>query len=306
MKLSVIGGGGWVGSPAAFYIAAQGLVDEVVLIDVRRSMAEQHALDMSTAVSMLDVRVKAGGYEDMSGSDLVINTAGIPHTGDRAEMLAKNIFLMRDIAGQIRTHCPEALVITATNPVDPLNYATWLAGGFERRQIIGYSLNDSFRFREFVAQSKGVKVGEVDATVLGEHGPAQVPLFSSVRIGGKPVAFAEAEKESIRQARPESFKRIEALQTETGRTAGWTCAVGLAKLAGAIASDTGEVFPCSAILAGEYGLRGLSMGVPVKIGRTGIQEILEWDLAPDEQAAFADCAGQLKAAADIVDQALSS
>jgi malate dehydrogenase len=305
MKLSVIGGGGWVGSPAAFHIAVQGLVDEVVLIDVRRNMVEQHALDMSTAVSMLGVKVMAGGYEDMSGSDLVINTAGIAHTGDRAEMLAKNTFLIRDIAGHIRTHCPEAVVITATNPVDPLNYATWLAGGFERRQVIGYSLNDSFRFREFVAEAKGARVGDVDATVLGEHGPAQVPLFSSVRIGGKPVAFTEAEKEGIRQARPEAFKGIEALQKETGRTAGWTCAIGLAKLAAAIAGNTGEVFPCSAVLVGEYGLRGLSMGVPVKIGRTGIQEILEWDLAPDEQAAFADCAGQLKAAAELVDRALS-
>ena len=305
MKLAVIGGGGWIGSPTAFHIATQGLAEEVVLIDVRASMAEQHAIDLSTAVSMLGVKVKAGGYADMAGADLVINTAGIPHTGDRAVMLAKNIALMRDIAGHVRAYCPEALVITATNPVDPLNYATWLAGGFERRQIIGYSLNDSFRFREFVAQAKGVKVGEVDATVLGEHGPAQVPLFSSVRIGGRPVSFTEAEKESIRQARPEAFKRIEVLQKETGRTAGWTCAIGLAKLTAAIAGDTGAVHPCSAVLDGEYGLHGLSMGVPARIGRTGIQEILEWDLAADEQAAFADCARQLKEAAETVDQALS-
>jgi malate dehydrogenase len=305
MKLTVIGGDGWIGSSTAFHIGALGLADEIVLIDVRKSMAEQHAIDMSTAVSMLDVKVKAGEYEDMAGSDLVMSTAGIPHTGDYAEMLAKNTVLTRDIAGQIRKFCPQALIITASNPVDPLNYAVWRAGGFDRRQVIGYSLNDSFRFREFVAKAKGVKVSEVEATVVGEHGPAQVPLFSSVRIDGKSVAFSEAEKQSIRDARPELFKHIEALQKETGRTAGWTCAIGLAMLAGAIAGDTGEVFPCSAVLEGEYGLRGLSMGVPVRIGRTGVREILEWDLAPDEHTAFADCARQLKGAAETVDQVLS-
>jgi malate/lactate dehydrogenase len=137
MKLAVIGGGGWVGSPAPFFIATQRLVDEVVLVDARSAMAEQHAIDMSTAVSRLGVKVKAGEYRDLPGCDLIIDAAGIPHSGDRAEMLAKNTLLMREIAGEIRIYCPEALVITATNPVDPLNYATWLAGGFARRQVIG-------------------------------------------------------------------------------------------------------------------------------------------------------------------------
>ena len=243
MKLTVIGGGGWIGSPTAFHIATLGLAKEIVLIGGRTHMAEQHALDMSTAVSMLDVTVRAGGYQDMAGSDLVINTAGVPHTGDIAEMLAKNTVLLREIAGEIRAYCPQALVITATNPVDPLNYATWLAGGFARRQVIGYSLNDSLRFRQFVAKAKGVEVSRVEGTVIGEHGPTQVPLFSSVRIDGLPVGFTEAEKQAVRDARPEMFKRIEVLQKETGRTAGWTCAVGLAKLTAAIAGDTGEIFP---------------------------------------------------------------
>jgi malate dehydrogenase len=306
MKIAIIGGGGWIGSPTAFHIATRGLADEVLLVDVRKAWAEQHAVDMSTAVSMLGVKVKAGDYADMAAADVVINTAGIPHTGDRAEMLAKNTRLLRDIAGQIRTYCPEALVITATNPVDPLNYATFRAGGFARRQVIGYSLNDSFRFREFVAAAKGVPVGSVEATVIGEHGPLQVPLFSSVRIAGQPVSFTDAEKQAILAARPEAFKKIEVLQKETGRTAGWTCAVGLAQVVAAIAGDTGEIFPASVILEGEYGLTGLSMGVPVRLGRGGIQEIVEWDLAADEQAAVAACAAQLAAACRSVDEVLSA
>ena len=185
MKLTVLGGGGWVGSAAAFHIATLRLADEIVLVGGRRAgMTEQHAFDMSTAVAALGVRVSAGGYADLAGSDVVINAAGVPHTADSAGMLAGNIVLLREIAGHIRAHCPDAVIITATNPVDPLNYATWRAGGFARRQVVGYSLNDSFRFRGFLAAAKGVPEGGVEATVLGEHGPAQVPLFSSVRIAG--------------------------------------------------------------------------------------------------------------------------
>ena len=306
MKLTVLGGGGWVGSAAAFHIATLRLVDEIVLVGGRRtSLTEQHAFDMNTAVAALGVRVSAGGYDDLAGSDVVINAAGVPHTGDRVGMLAANIVLMQEIAGHIRAHCPDALIITASNPVDPLNYATWRAGGFARRQVIGYSLNDSFRFRGFVAAAKGVPVGEVEATVLGEHGPAQVLLFSSVRIAGEPVGFTEEEKQSIGAARPEVFKRVEVLQRETGRTMGWTCAIGLGQMLAAIAGDTGEIFPCSAVLGGEYGSRGLSMGVPARIGRAGILEIIESDLAPGERAALAECAAQLKAAAEQVDEALS-
>jgi malate dehydrogenase len=306
MKLTVLGGGGWVGSAAAFHIATLRLVDEIVLVGGRRtSMTAQHAFDLDTAVAALGVGVSAGGYDDLTRSDVVINAAGVPHTGDRDRMLAGNIVLMGEIAGHVRAHCPDAVIITATNPVDPLNYATWRAGGFARRQVIGYSLNDSFRFRGFIAAAKGVPVGEVQATVIGEHGPAQVLLFSSVRIAGEPASFTEEEKRRIRDARPEVFKRVEVLQRETGRTMGWTCAIGLAQLVAAIAGDSGEIFPCSAVLDGEYGARDLSMGVPARIGRTGIQEIVESDLAEDERAALADCAAQMKVAAEEVDAALA-
>ncbi len=305
MKLVVLGGGGWVGSAAAFHIATLRLADEVVLVGGRRAaLAEQHALDMRTAVSMLGVRVKAGSYADLAGSDIVINAAGVPHTGDRVGMLAGNVLLLRELAGHIRAHCPEAVVITATNPVDPLNYATWRAGGFARRQILGYSLNDSLRFREFVAAAKGAEVGDVEGTVLGEHGPLQVPLFSSVRIGGRPVSFTEEEKEAIREARPRAFKRVEELQKETGRTNGWTCAVGLARMVEAIVGDTGDVIPVSAVLDGEYGLSGLSVGVPARIGASGISEIVGFDLAPDERESLSACAMKLKEDAEQVDATL--
>jgi malate dehydrogenase len=304
MKATVIGAAGSVGAPVAFYMAASGLVDELVLIDVRPNVVQQHAMDISTAVSALDITVRAGDFSDLAGSDVVINSAGVPQglIKDRMEMLPANIPLVRDTALKIKEHAPGAIVITATNPVDPLNYATFLASGFDRRKVLGYSMNDSVRFRELIAQTKGVKTSQVEATVVGEHGSTQVPLFSSARIDGRPVLFSEDEKASILAEIPNILRRYEELQA--GRTAGWTCAVGMARIMRAIRDDSGEVFPCSIVLDGEYGQKNVSMSVPVKLGRGGAMEIQEWALASDEQAKFEKSAAAMNAAARIVDDVL--
>jgi len=304
VKVSVIGAAGSVGAPAAFYIGVSGLVDELVLIDMRPNVVQQHAMDMSTAMSELGVTVKAGAYEDLAGSDVVVNAAGVPQglIADRMEMLPKNIPLVRDVALAVKQYCPAAFVITATNPIDPLNYCTWRAGGFDRRQVIGYSVNDSTRFREIIARMKGVKTREVKATVIGEHGSTQVPLFSSARIDGWPVVFTEEEKQVVRAEIPNILRRYEELQS--GRTAGWTSALGLAALTRAVLQDTGEIFRCSVVLDGEYGQTGLSMGVPTKLGRGGVQEIQEWQLARDEQEGLERTAAAMAAAARVVDDVL--
>ena len=202
MKVTVLGAAGWVGMSAAFQIAATRLADEMVLIDVRENLVEHHAMDLSTAVSGLDVKVKAGGYEDTVGSDVVVNAAGLHGdiTADRTEMLKKNTLMARDTAEQLAKYCPEAVVFTAVNPVDAINYALWLTKHFDRRQLVGYSLNDNLRFREFAEHAKGVEVSRVEALAMGEHGLTQVQLFSSVKVDGKPVTFSEEEKGSIREA----------------------------------------------------------------------------------------------------------
>lgn len=304
MKVTVIGAAGSVGAPAAFYIGASGLVDELVLIDMRPNVVQQHAMDMSTAMSDLGVRVKAGVHEDLAGSDVVINAAGVPQglIADRMEMLPKNIPLVRDVALAVKNYCPRAFVITATNPIDPLNYCTWRAAGFDRRQVIGYSRNDSTRFREIIGRLKGVETARVQATVIGEHGSTQVPLFSSARIDGAPASFTEFEKQSVRVEIPLILKHYEELQA--GRTAGWTSALGLAAITRAVLQDTGEVFPCSVVLDGEYGQSGMSLSVPVKLGWGGVQEIEQWELAPDEQEGFKRTAATMAAAARLVDEVL--
>jgi malate dehydrogenase len=153
-----------------------------------------------------------------------------------------------------------------------------------------------------VAGKKGVEVNRVQATVVGEHGSTQVYLFSSVRIDGLPVSFTENEKAAIQSEIPNILKRLEELQA--GRTAGWTSAIGLAAVTRAVLQDTGEVMPCSVVLDGEYGRRGLSMSVPVKLGREGVREIQEWELTPDERAGLERSADAMAAAARIVEENL--
>ena len=305
MKITVIGAAGSVGAPAVFYLAANRLADEFLMIGGKRqNVLEQHAIDISTAVSSRDIIIRAGDYSDMAGTDIVINAVGAPQglIADRMEMLPKNIELIRHISGKIRQYCPDALIITATNPVDPLNYATWLSGGFDRNKLIGYSINDSFRFREFLAKAYNVKVSRVDGTVIGEHGSTQVLLFSTAMIDGKRIDVSEENKAKIRAEIPHILKRLEELQS--GRTAGWTCAIGLEKIVRAVVADTGEVIPCSVMLDGEYGVSGISMSVPVKLGKEGVSDILEYELAPDELEGLKKTVAALKAAAGIVDERL--
>lgn len=303
MKITVIGAAGSVGAPAVFYLAANGLADEFLMIGGKRqNVLKQHAMDISTAVSAKDIVIRAGDYSDMAGSDIVINAAGAPQglIADRMEMLPKNIELIKHISIQIKQYCPDAFIITATNPVDPLNYATYLAGGFDRKKLIGYSINDSFRFREMLASAYGVKVSQVDGTVIGEHGSTQVLLFSTARINGESISVDEEVKKQIRSDVPKILKRLEELKA--GRTAGWTCAIGLEIIVRAVVENSGAVIPCSVVLDGEYGLKGLSMSVPVKLGKDGVQEILEYDLAPDEQEGLAKTVDTLRGAAEVVNQ----
>ncbi|MBE0597596.1 MAG: hypothetical protein IH614_10025 [Desulfuromonadales bacterium] len=307
MKVAIIGAAGSVGSCVAFNIAAQRLADEILLIGgSRQNFLQHHAMDISTAVSALDVAVYPGDYADLAGSDIVINTAGVAQglIADRMEMLPKNIPLVRHIACHIQRYCPEAVVINACNPIDPLTYAMYLAGDFDPKKLIGYSYNDSVRFRELVAAAKGVRVSQVEATVIGEHGRTQVLLFSSVRIDGRPVDFTLEEKERIRQTVPTILHRYESLQT--GRTAGWTCATGIAALVRAMVEDRGELFPSSVMLDGQYGCSNLAMGVPVRIGRQGVREILQWELAADEQEGLAVTTALLRSAARTVEQGLQA
>lgn len=306
MKITIIGATGNVGSCTAFNITVQRLADELVLIDApRQDMVALQAMDLNTAATGLDMLVRAGSDEDMRDSNIVIIAAGSTQfVASRLEVLPQNLPIIQDISKKIRQFCPEAVVITATNPVCPLNYAMYRCSNLDRRRIIGYSNNDSIRFRMRLAQALGVKTSQVEGTVIGEHGNSQVLLFSSVRVKGKPVPVSEDMKQKMRQQVPDGQQVLEELRMKTGRTAGWTTAVGLAAVCRSISRDTGEMIPCSVVLDGEYGCHGLSMSVPTILGKSGVREILEWKLATDEREALQKSIDVLKPAMHYVEELL--
>ena len=305
MKITIIGAAGTVGSCTAFAIAVRGLADELVMLDLNRNLLMNHVMDISTAaLGLQNIVVRAGNEEDLFGSDIVIMAAGVPwrYISSRMELLKDNVPVIQDTAKKIKRFCPDAVVITATNPVDPLNYAMQLSSGLERKRLIGYGYNDSIRFRIMAAKALSVTPREVDGIVIGEHGENQVLLFSSLQVNGERIPVSEDVKQNIRQEIPKILRSYESLGT--GRTAGWTSAVGLTNMVSAITRDTGEVFPCSVVLDGEYGHRGLSIGVPVILGRGGVQQILEWKLAPGERMELEQAISTLKAVAHSVEEIL--
>jgi malate dehydrogenase len=306
MKITIVGASGNVGSCAAFNIAVHRLADELVLIDTPRpDMVTLHALDLDTAVTGLDMLVRAGDYADMKNSDIVIIAAGSAQvTQSRMEVLPQNLPIIQDISKNIKLSCPGAVVITATNPVCPLNYAMYRCLELDRHKVIGYSYNDSLRFRLRLAQALGVGSSRVGGAVIGEHGNSQVLLFSSARVDDKPVKIDEATRKKIRQQVPDGQKLLEELREKTGRTAAWTTAAGLAAVCRAIVQDTGETIPCSLVLDGEWGCHSLSMSVPAVLGRRGVREILEWEIDPDERELLNKSIEVLKPAMKYVEELL--
>ena len=304
MKITIIGAAGSVGSSAAFNLAIHGLAEEIVMIDPRQNMLTHHVKDIGTAVSGQDMLVRAGSNEDMADSDIIIVAAGAAQdvTSSRRELLPHDLPIIRGIAENIKQFCPEAVVITITVPVGAMNYALHLCTNLDRKKLIGFTVNDSIRFRMLVAEALGVKPRQVEGTVIGEHGESQVLLFSSVRINGEPIAVSEDIKQDIRQRVPDLLRRHQALKT--GLTSGWTSAVGLTSMVHAITENTGEMIPCSVVLDGEYGCHRLSMTVPAIIGQGGVHQILEWELAPDEQKGLERSINVLKADMQYVEESL--
>ena len=300
MKISIIGAAGTLGTCTAFTLATEKIAEEIVMIDINRNVLMGHALDMALATAGRGVVIRPGEYQDMSKSDVVIMVASMPGKPGTPpdEVIKENIPVINEAAKNIARFCPEAVVITASNPADSLNYAMYLRSNLDRKKVIGYTMNDTLRFRMAIANALGVKSSDVDGLAIGEHARALAYLFSSVRVKGLPVSINEDLKQQIRRDVPGMLLTFVSLQT--GRTMGWTSAVGLADMVSLIRADAGKVVPCSVVLKGEYGYERFSMSVPVVLGQGGIRQILNWELAADEKEELNRAAASLKASAKMV------
>jgi malate dehydrogenase len=288
MKVAIIGGGGVVGSTAAYRIAQDGIASEIILVDARPNMAEAHALDIEQAiVRRAATRVRAGGIEDTRNSDVIIMAVGAvasPSQTSRGSFLEENIGTTMNLVKQLTVLSPCALWMIATIPVDTFVYLIHRIFSIPRKRVIGVNGNDTSRFRWAVAKTLSVPAPSVEAFVLGEHGETLVPVFSQIRVNKEAVSLNSDQMKQIRTTISDWLPNW--IRMDSGRSAGWTTAECIGGVLVSMASGDDRAWACATPLDGEYGYRDLAFGVPVKMGPEGVKEIVEFDLTPEEKKAL--------------------
>ncbi len=294
-KVSIVGAAGTVGAAAGYSIALDDVVDELVFVDIpsQEDVTVGQAADANHGIAYdSNTVVKQGDYEATAGSDVVVITAGLPRQpGDsRLDLADDNAPIMEDIQSSLAEHNDEFITVTTSNPVDLLNRHLYEAGDRPREHVIGFGGRlDSARFRYVLSERFETPVKNVEATILGEHGDDQVPVFSKLRVDGTDPSFSDDEKEEILSDLKESAMNV----IERKGATEWGPARGVAHTVSAILNDTGEVIPCSVPLDGEFGHDGVGLGVPARLGSDGVEEIIEWNLDETETEQLADAATKL-------------
>ncbi len=299
-KITVVGAG-HVGATSAMRIAEAELAREVVLVDIKEGLPQGIGLDQweSAPVRGFDTRLTgAQSYEDTSGSGIVVVTAGFARKPgmSRDDLVAKNAAVVSGIAGEIRDRSPGAIIIMVTNPLDVMAFVARQVTGFPRERVVGMAgVLDTARFRSFISLELDVSVRDIQALVLGGHGDSMVPIVSTVTVGGVPLTqlLSRERIEALVQRTRKGGGEIVGLLKEG--SAYYAPSAAVAQMCEAIVRDQKRILPCAAWLEGEYGLEGLFVGVPCKLGRGGVEAILEVDLTDEEQAALE------RSAADVLE-----
>ena len=304
-KISVIGAGN-VGASAAFQIADQELAD-VVLVDIVEGMPQGKALDLHQMCPVIgsDVNfVGTNSYEDTANSDVVIITSGIPRKPgmSRDDLISTNTKIVKEVTENVVKHSPNSILILVTNPLDAMVYVAHKASGFPRERVMGMAgVLDSARFRTFIAMELGVSVENIHAFVLGGHGDDMVPLARYTTVAGIPITdlMDEATIDAlITRTRKGGAEIVGLLKTGSAFYAPGTSAVEMAE---AILKDKKKILPCCVHAEGEYGIDNIFVGLPVKLGRKGVEEIIKIDLQKSEQEELHVSAGHVKELCDIID-----
>lgn len=293
-KISIIGAAGTLGAACTMAISLKGSVDEFCLIDVNEALLDNHIMDFENAFP--SKKIYRGSYRDLEGSHIVIIAAGVPNKNEvtsRNAYLIDNISIVNKVGEQISKYAPEAIIITASNPVDLLNYNLSQNFGFERSQLIGYTLNDSLRFEWALRKTLNLNPeDEVRSPVIGEHGDSQVQLFSQTLVNSQKLKVTSEQGQRIREELQTWFVRFNRLNVQ--RTTGWTTGVGISRLVNCLLQDDLSLTIGSTNLQGEYGLRNISIGVPILVNKKGIQEVVDWNLDADERNAFKKSATKIR------------
>ena len=305
-KVTVIGAGN-VGASVAQYTVEKELAD-VVLVDIVDGLPQGKALDLLEAgpIHRYDCRlVGSNEYNPTADSDIVVITAGLARKPGmtRDDLLFKNAEIVGAVVNQAAPRSPNAILIVVSNPLDAMTQLTWKRSRFPQERVVGMAgILDSARFRTFVAQELAVSVENVSAFVLGGHGDTMVPVPRYCTVGGIPITelLSKERITAIVQRTRDGGAEIVNLLKSGG--AYYAPGAAVTEMIEAILKDKKKILPCSAYLKGEYGVHGLFVGVPVKLGRRGIEQIVEVSLTPEEQAAFDKSAAAVRELVEKLEQ----
>jgi malate dehydrogenase len=292
-------GAGRVGAQVALEVASAG-VDDIALVDIIPGLAEGEALDISHRLSDAGVDVSVTGstdYSTLKGADVVVVSAGLARKPGmtRMDLLSKNYGIITSVAKDVAKNAPGAIIVMVTNPMDAMTYVGFKASGFPKQRVVGMGgLLDNSRFKYVLARKLGVSRSSITSIVMGEHGENMIPVASHTYISGVPLTSLLSDEEVL-QAIEDTRKVAAEVIAKKGATvfAPGRC---VARMVEAIVHDKKEVVPASAYLEGEYGLSGICIGVPVRLGRDGVEKIYELKLSDRERDWFNKGADTLREA----------
>lgn len=303
-KISVIGAGN-VGATTAHMLALKDLGD-IVLTDIIEGMPQGKGLDMleSGPIANFTSFVKGtNSYEDIKGSDIVIITAGVARKPgmSRDDLLFTNLKIVKDVVDNVKKYAPDSIIIMVTNPLDAMTYAAYKISGFPKQRVVGMAgVLDSARFRAFIAMELNVSVENTHAFVLGGHGDDMVPLPRYSTVAGIPITELMTEEQInriVERTRKGGGEIVALLKTGS---AYYAPAASILDMVEAIIKDKKKILPCCALLEGEYGVNGLFVGVPVKLGASGVEQVIEIKLLPEEQKMFEKSVASVKNLVEIM------
>ena len=306
-KVTVVGAGN-VGATTAQRIFDVGYAD-VVLVDIVEGLPQGKALDMLEAGPVVGSDasiVGTNGYEETADSDVVVVTSGVARRPgmSRDDLLLTNMRIVSDVVGEVAERSPNCVLLVVTNPLDAMAQRAHQVSGFPKKRVVGMAgILDTARFRSFLASELDVSVESVSAYVLGGHGNSMVPLVGSTNVGGTPISKLlpkDRIDQIVQRTRDGGAEIVDLLKSGS---AYYAPSAAIAQMVEAILFDKKEVLPCTAYLEGEYGIDGLYVGVPVKLGSGGVEEIIEFDLTDDESAALRASAAAVRELVGVMESA---
>lgn len=306
-KITVVGAGN-VGATTAQRIFEKGYAD-VVLVDIVEGLPQGKALDIlesGPVVGSDSLIVGTNAYDETYGSDIVVITSGIARKPgmSRDDLLLTNMKIVTNVVEEIIAKSPKCILLPVTNPLDAMAQQAFRVSKFSKNRVIGMAgILDTARFRTFIAEELRVSVESVDAFVLGGHGDTMVPIVGSTQIGGRPITDVIPEnriEELVQRTRDGGAEIVSYLKTGS---AYYAPSASIVQMVDSIIKDKKQILPCTAYLEGEYGINGLFVGVPVKLGSNGIEEIVEFELTDNELSALQQSAEAVRELVEVMDSA---